>query len=256
MRDNFTPDESGYYGFKFTITTDSEFLIEFGDLGSLRQARWMKPRLKWMGALLAHFLSLRIGQGKVPLPPFPEDALDPHSDDEKEQGELHLPATGLPKRLPDYARDKLGAAAGVPWDKAGVMPQFDAYNGLMPDSFCLFSNLVDMTLPGVTTAVIYESKFAIDSDGSSNASDPDHQSQTSLREADDSSLDARKDSFGVIPLDAAAARASDYESFPGFLTLAASACAWAISELLSGKKTPPCSSMATRAHPTPSAKAR
>jgi len=41
MRDNFTPDEAGYYGFKFTITTDAEFLIEFGDLDSLRQARWI-----------------------------------------------------------------------------------------------------------------------------------------------------------------------------------------------------------------------
>ncbi len=51
IRDNFTPDEAGYYGFKFTITTDAEFLIEFGDLGSLRQARWMKPRLKWMGKI-------------------------------------------------------------------------------------------------------------------------------------------------------------------------------------------------------------
>jgi hypothetical protein len=215
MPDNFTPDESGYYGFKFTITTDSEFLIEFGDLGSLRQARWMKPRLKWMGALLAHFLSLRIDKGDVPLPPFPEDALDPHSDGEKELRELNLPATGLPKRLPDYARDKLGAAAGVPWEKAGAMPQFNAYNGLMPDSFCLFSNLTGMALPEVSTAVIYESKFAIDSDGSSNASDPDHQGQTSLRQADDSSLDARKQSFGVIPLDAAAARASGLRKLPG-----------------------------------------
>jgi hypothetical protein len=39
MRDNFTPDEAGYYGFKFTVTTDAEFLIEFGDLSSLRQTR-------------------------------------------------------------------------------------------------------------------------------------------------------------------------------------------------------------------------
>src|SRR5260370_19178924 len=105
MRDNFTPDESGYYGFKFTITTDSEFLIEFGDLGSVTQARWMKPRLKWMGALLAHFLSERIGKGNVPLPDFPDEVLDPHSDDQTDLEDLLLVPTGLPKRLPDYARD-------------------------------------------------------------------------------------------------------------------------------------------------------
>jgi len=93
MPDNFTPYEAGYYGFKFTITTDAEFLIEFGDLGSLRQARWMKPRLKWMGALLAHFLSQRIGKGNVPLPHLPLVATDPHGESEKELAALHIAPT-------------------------------------------------------------------------------------------------------------------------------------------------------------------
>ncbi|HEX7516358.1 MAG TPA: hypothetical protein VF345_03625 [Chthoniobacterales bacterium] len=69
--DNFTEDEHYYYGFSHTFTSDAEFLIEFGDLNSRRQAEWMKPRLRWMGSLLAHFLSKRSGFGDVPKPaPF------------------------------------------------------------------------------------------------------------------------------------------------------------------------------------------
>ena len=72
--DNFTDAEHFYYGFGFTKTSDAEFLIELGDLNSLRQAKWLKPRLKWLGALLAHFLSKRSGLGNVPKPaPFDED---------------------------------------------------------------------------------------------------------------------------------------------------------------------------------------
>lgn len=66
--DNFTEDEHHYYGFSHTFTSDAEFLIEFGDLNSRRQAEWMKPRLRWMGSLLAYFLSNRTGLGNVPKP--------------------------------------------------------------------------------------------------------------------------------------------------------------------------------------------
>jgi hypothetical protein len=215
MPDNFTADESGYYGYKFTITTDAEFLIEFGDLGSLTQARWMKPRLKWMGALLAHFLSARIEKGNVPLPEFPEDAADPHAEEEPALKALHVIPASLPKRLPDYAREKLSAAAGMPWAKAALMPQFNAYKGVMPDSVCVFQKLTQMPLAEVTAAVIYESKFAIDSDGSSDASDPDHQNKTSLRHPDGGSLDARQESFAVIPLNAAEAAAEGLQKLPG-----------------------------------------
>lgn len=71
LRDNATPDENHYYGFQFTVTSDAEFVVELGDLGSLRQAKWLKPRLKWLGQLLAYFVSQRIGQGGLPKPaPF------------------------------------------------------------------------------------------------------------------------------------------------------------------------------------------
>jgi hypothetical protein len=69
--DNYTADEHHYYGFKFTATSDAEFLIEFGDLHSLRQAQWLKPRLTWLGSLVAHFVSRRIGNGNIAKPaPF------------------------------------------------------------------------------------------------------------------------------------------------------------------------------------------
>lgn len=68
---NITNEEKGYYGYRHWDTSDAKILIEFGDLGSSRQAQWMKPRLKWLGALLAHFLSKRSGKGNVPAPaPF------------------------------------------------------------------------------------------------------------------------------------------------------------------------------------------
>lgn len=68
LRDNATDRERLYYGFKYTATSDAEFLIELGDLHSLRQAQWLKPRLVWLGQLVAHFVSNRIGKGGVPKP--------------------------------------------------------------------------------------------------------------------------------------------------------------------------------------------
>src|SRR5262245_7544224 len=63
LRDNVTRDEQYYYAFRYTITSDAEFVVELGDLTSERQARWLKPRLKWLGQLLAYFVSHRIGKG-------------------------------------------------------------------------------------------------------------------------------------------------------------------------------------------------
>lgn len=71
MKDNYTKNLSGYYGYKHTITTDGEVLLELGDLTVLEQAKWLKPRLKWLGALVAHFAASRIGSSAVPDPgPF------------------------------------------------------------------------------------------------------------------------------------------------------------------------------------------
>jgi hypothetical protein len=111
----------------------------------------------------------------------------------------------LPARLPDYVADKLGAAQGVPWEKAAARPEFESYIGVMKDSFAVFSGLAGMASAAVTTAVIYECKLAIDSDGAASASDSSHQDKTSLRHSDKSSLNARLESFAVIPLDRAEA---------------------------------------------------
>jgi hypothetical protein len=71
--DNFTGDLAGYYGYRFTRTQDAEICIELGDLSNRDQALWMKPRLVWLGKLLAYFLSKRSGLGAVPDPgPFLE----------------------------------------------------------------------------------------------------------------------------------------------------------------------------------------
>lgn len=71
MRDNYTTNLSGYYGYSYTITRDAEILLELGDLTNRQQAEWLKPRLKWLGALIAHFLSVRLGKSNVPDPgPF------------------------------------------------------------------------------------------------------------------------------------------------------------------------------------------
>ena len=71
LPDNATTDEQHYYAFKYTVTSDAEFVVELGDLGSLRQAKWLQPRLKWLGQLLAYFVSHRIGIGGLqkPAPP-------------------------------------------------------------------------------------------------------------------------------------------------------------------------------------------
>jgi hypothetical protein len=76
LRDNATPDENHYYGFQFTVTSDAEFVVELGDLGSLRQAKWLNPRLKWLGQLMAYFVSHRIGKGGLQKPAafVPNDA--------------------------------------------------------------------------------------------------------------------------------------------------------------------------------------
>jgi len=46
--------------------------LELGEITCDEQALWLKPRLHWIGQLLAHFLSKKIGKGNVPDPgPFP-----------------------------------------------------------------------------------------------------------------------------------------------------------------------------------------
>ena len=68
MNDNFTENEHHYYGFRVTRTRDAELLLELGEITCPEQARWLKPRLRWIGQLLAHFAASRLGNHNVPLP--------------------------------------------------------------------------------------------------------------------------------------------------------------------------------------------
>lgn len=57
-----------YYGFKPTTASRGMLLVELGEISCLEQAQWLKPQLKFLGALIAHFLSQRIGKGNIPAP--------------------------------------------------------------------------------------------------------------------------------------------------------------------------------------------
>lgn len=201
--DNYSTNESGYYGYRHIQAQHGQIVIEFGDNEDEQQSAWLAPRLKWLGALLAYFLDQQLGNNNVPLPeaPAPE-----HFSLFDEAGGLaiHLPSTGNPQRLPDYAAGMLDEASGIPWSKAGAMPQYNGYDGMIKDSFYVFHNVE--ALPA-KTAIWYESKFAIDNDGAggNEGGDPDHQNNTSLRHENGTSLNAARDPFAVIPMDRAQA---------------------------------------------------
>lgn len=74
MDDNFTPGLRGYYGFAFTTTSDAELVLELGEITCPAQEAWLAPRREWLGDLIAHFVSQRIGKGNIPDPgSFGED---------------------------------------------------------------------------------------------------------------------------------------------------------------------------------------
>ena len=68
MDDNFTRNLRNYYGYKYTITSDAELVLELGELSCKDQALWLKPRLRWLGAILAQCVSERLGKGNIQNP--------------------------------------------------------------------------------------------------------------------------------------------------------------------------------------------
>lgn len=70
QRDNFTPNLSGYYGFRHVNVTDAALVIEGAELTCPEQRAWLQPRLRWEGDLIAYFLSKRLGRGNLPKPPM------------------------------------------------------------------------------------------------------------------------------------------------------------------------------------------
>jgi hypothetical protein len=67
--DNFTDTLRHYYGFHHVHVSDAALVIEGGEISCAAQKAWLAKRLKWEGAMIAHFASVRLGKGNVPLPP-------------------------------------------------------------------------------------------------------------------------------------------------------------------------------------------
>ena len=63
--DNFTPNLSNYYNFKYTITKDAELVLELGDLTCPEQAQWLKTHLPELGHIVAYFAAERIGKAHL-----------------------------------------------------------------------------------------------------------------------------------------------------------------------------------------------
>lgn len=68
MTDNYIKNLRNYYGLKFTYTTDAELVLELGEITCKYQAEWLKPRLIWLGELIAHFISQRLNKGNIQDP--------------------------------------------------------------------------------------------------------------------------------------------------------------------------------------------
>jgi hypothetical protein len=66
--DNFTGGLRDYYAFKQVSASDGSLVLELGEITCPAQRAWLAPRLRWEGALIAYFLSRRIGQGNVSDP--------------------------------------------------------------------------------------------------------------------------------------------------------------------------------------------
>jgi hypothetical protein len=58
--ENITRNEAHYYGFRKVDAPGRTLLIEFGELTCPAQERWMAPRLRELGAQVAHFIGAEL----------------------------------------------------------------------------------------------------------------------------------------------------------------------------------------------------
>ncbi len=73
--DNFTNGLRNYYAYHQVDARSGSLVLELGEISCPAQHAWLAPRLRWEGALVAHFLSALIGKGDVPDPgPFRQQA--------------------------------------------------------------------------------------------------------------------------------------------------------------------------------------
>ncbi|MGC2352887.1 MAG: peptidoglycan-binding domain-containing protein [Candidatus Udaeobacter sp.] len=125
----------------------------------------------------------------------PIDLRDAHvGDGAKPKGASNFRFAGDYK-LPKYAVAEFSAAAGVPWDGAEPIHDWNQYEGCVADSGYAFPN-------APVPALFYEAKFAIDADGSAPAAETDvtGQSNTTLHDRNDAPLNSDKFPFIVLPL--------------------------------------------------------
>ena len=118
MKDNFTRNLSGYYGYGRMSTSIAEMLIEFGEISCPEQDEWLQPRLTWLGDVVAFFVG-RVLDVDIPKPlPFGQNeppaprriSVDPWDDElavlRMELAELRL------------AIKELGGTIGEPGDRS------------------------------------------------------------------------------------------------------------------------------------------
>lgn len=67
-KDNYTSNLSGYYGYHHVTASKGQLLIEGGEMSCNLDYNWLSPRLKFLGDLVAYFISREIGRGNVPAP--------------------------------------------------------------------------------------------------------------------------------------------------------------------------------------------
>lgn len=69
-RDNFTDELRQYDGFRHVTVADAALVIDGGEITCPQQHAWLQNRLQWEGDLIAYFVSVRVGRGKLPKPPI------------------------------------------------------------------------------------------------------------------------------------------------------------------------------------------
>jgi hypothetical protein len=69
--DNFTTGLREYYAYGQVVARDGSLVLELGEITCPHQRAWLAPRLHWLGALVAYFLSRQINKGNVPKPRMP-----------------------------------------------------------------------------------------------------------------------------------------------------------------------------------------
>lgn len=66
--DNFTVGLREYYAYKQTQAADGAFVLELGEISCPAQRRWLAPRLRFDGALIAYWIGALVDPGRIPLP--------------------------------------------------------------------------------------------------------------------------------------------------------------------------------------------